>query len=334
MRKSSWIGGHKSSVLSLDVNSEGILASGGEEELCVWDKDGSSQTKLSYPKTDSSKEVNSVCFGVTKPKHLYASCGNKVFGFDLRNQSSILCEYEYNEDEVNQITIHHKEEYLACCDDGGEIKVIELSSGRLFKTLRNKHDNICSTAQFRPIRRWEIVSGGMDFWVVSWDFFSGRALYELNVQGHGGNGSEGAYFVNPPFVHSIHMMGNGRMFASGLGNGDVQLFRYEGKKKFVPHQCLKKHSSSVSQVHFPKFHPNEWLVSAGNDCKIVFWNLNTGTCNGTSGSAHQHKKDTAAACVVSEVEHVSKPNWITSSTLGENIFVADQTNEISVYHVI
>lgn len=334
MRKSSWIGGHKSSVLSLDVNSEGILASGGEEELCVWDKDGSSQTKLSYPKTDSSKEVNSVCFGVTKPKHLYASCGNKVFGFDLRNQSSILCEYEYNEDEVNQITIHHKEEYLACCDDGGEIKVIELSSGRLFKTLRNKHDNICSTVQFRPIRRWEIVSGGMDFWVVSWDFFSGRALYELNVQGHGGNGSEGAYFVNPPFVHSIHMMENGRMFASGLGNGDVQLFRYEGKKKFVPHQCLKKHSSSVSQVHFPKFHPNEWLVSAGNDCKIVFWNLNTGTCNGTSGSAHQHKKDTAAACVVSEVEHVSKPNWITSSTLGENIFVADQTNEISVYHVI
>ena len=124
------------------------------------------------------------------------------------------------------------------------------------------------------------------------------------------------------------------LFLLGIGNGDVQLFRYEGKKKFVPHQCLKKHSSSVSQVHFPKFHPNEWLVSAGNDCKIVFWNLNTGTCNGTSGSAHQHKKDTAAACVVSEVEHVSKPNWITSSTLGENIFVADQTNEISVYHVI
>lgn len=123
-------------------------------------------------------------------------------------------------------------------------------------------------------------------------------------------------------------------FLLGIGNGDVQLFRYEGKKKFFPHQCLKKHTSSVSQVHFPKFHPNEWLVSAGNDCKIVLWNLKTGTYNGTSGSANQHKKDTATASVVSEVEHVSKPNWITSTILGENIFVADQTNEISVYHVV
>lgn len=217
MQKSTWIGGHKSSVLSLDVNREGVLASGGEEELCVWSKDGSSQTKLSYHSVHDSKEVNSVCFCVKNPERLYTSCGNKIFGYDLRNLSSAVCEFEFNEDEINQVVIHDKGSHAAACDDSGEIKVIEVQSGRLFKTLKNKHDNICSAVQFRPNRPWEVVSGGMDFRVVSWDFSSGRALEELNVQELGGESDEGAYLVNPPFVHSIHMAGNGRMFAAALG---------------------------------------------------------------------------------------------------------------------
>lgn len=217
MQKSTWIGGHKTSVLSLDVNKEGILASGGEEELCVWSKDGSSQTKLSYPSLDDSKEINSVCFCVKNPEHLYASCGNKIFSYDLRNLSSTVCEFEFNQDEVNQVVIHDKGKYLAACDDTGEIKVIDVQSGKLFKSLKNKHENICSSVQFRPNRPWEIVSGGMDFRIVSWDYSSGRVLQELNVQELAADSSEGAYFVNPPFVHSIHMAGNGRMFAAGLG---------------------------------------------------------------------------------------------------------------------
>lgn len=217
MQKSTWIGGHKSSVLSLDVNREGILASGGEEELCVWSKDGSSRSKLSYSSADDSKEVNSVSFCVKNPERLYASCENKIFSYDLRNLSSTVCEFEYNEDEVNQIAVHEKGAYVAACDDSGEIKVIEVQSGRLFKSLKNKHDNICSTVQFRPNRPWEIVSGGMDSRVVSWEFSSGRALQELNAQELAEDNSDGAYLVNPPFVHSIHMMANGRMFAAGLG---------------------------------------------------------------------------------------------------------------------
>lgn len=216
MQKRTWIGGHKSSVLSLDVSREGILASGGEEELCVWSKEGAPQTKLSCSSAES-KEVNSVCFCGKNPERLYASCGNKIFGYDLRNLSSTVCEFEFNEEEINQVTIHDRGTYLAACDDSGEVKVVDIQSGRLFKTLKRKHENICSTVQFRLSRPWEIVSGGMDFKVISWDFSSGRSLQELNVQELGEDSQEGAYFVNPPFVHSIHMARNGRKFASGLG---------------------------------------------------------------------------------------------------------------------
>ena len=221
MQKSTWSGGHTSSVLSLDVNREGILASGGEGELCVWSKDGSSQTKISCSshaaQSDDSKEINGVCFCAKNPERLYASCGNKVFGYDLRNPSSTVCEFGFNEDEINQVTIHDKGTFLAACDDSGDIKVVDVQSGRLFKTLHSRNDSICSTVQFRPNRPWEVVSGSMDYRVVSWDFSSGRALQELNVQELGGDSHEGAYFINPPFVHSIHMAGNGRMFAAGLG---------------------------------------------------------------------------------------------------------------------
>ena len=77
------------------------------------------------------------------------------------------------------------------------------------------------------------------------------------------------------------------------------------------------------------------LVSAGNDCRIILWNLRGGSCNGTTSSAAncQETEATSSVCVVHEMEHGSKPNWIASSSLTQNIFVADQTNEISVYQV-
>lgn len=117
------------------------------------------------------------------------------------------------------------------------------------------------------------------------------------------------------------------------GNGNIQLFRFEGKKKFVPDECLRKHSSSVTQVHFPRFHPNDMLVSGGDDSKIVVWNLSSGACNGTSGAKQNHAANASAVSIAHEVEHGSKTNWIASSSLTENIFVADLANDISVYHV-
>lgn len=234
MQKSTWNGGHTSAVLCLDVNREGILASGGEDELCIWSKDGSSRNKLSCSSQSGGldlKDVNSVCFCVKSPERLYTSCGNRIIGYDLRNTSCAVCEFQFNEDEINQVAIHGKGNFLAACDDSGEIKVIDVQSGKLFKSLHSKHDNICSTVQFRPNRPWEIVSGGMDYTIISWDFSSGRALQELNVQELGGDNQEGAYFVNPPLVHSIHMSGNGRMFAAGLGI-NMYLYHYYYIKYF------------------------------------------------------------------------------------------------------
>lgn len=91
----------------------------------------------------------------------------------------------------------------------------------------------------------------------------------------------------------------------------------------------------MSQVHFPTFQGNDLLVSAGNDCRIILWKLNQGLCNGTSGAEHCQGSEAASSTWVShEVKHGSKTNCIASCSLTNNIFVSDQTSEISVYHVI
>lgn len=119
------------------------------------------------------------------------------------------------------------------------------------------------------------------------------------------------------------------IFEYFIGNGAIQLFHFEGKKKFTIDEQLKNHSQGVSQVHFPKFDPNGILISGGNDSKLVLWNLKGRQCNG-----HHNVTEKSPCSVLHEVDHGSKVNWVTSGSLTKKlVFVADQTNNISVYEL-
>lgn len=221
----SWNDGHGEGILSLDVSGSGIVGSGGEDGLCVWTSDGVPITKISPPGTDSS-EVTSVCFCRRNQHRLFVSVGTKIFNYDLRSLDKPVCEFEFNDDEINQLVIHDGGQYLAACDDTGAVKVIDTRQNKLFKTLNRGHSNICSTVQFRPQRPWDLVTGGMDYKVVYWDFSSGRVLQDEDMQ-HGEE--SGAYFLNPPFVHSLHVKEDSRKFAAGLGeNNCLTIYRGGG----------------------------------------------------------------------------------------------------------
>lgn len=212
IKKGALSDGHKESVLSLDINTFGVIASGGEDNrLCVWTADGTPSTKVTSP---NDCEVAGICFSKEKPEQLFFSAGTKIFNYDLRSMTGPLCEYEYNEDEINQIVVQDKGQYLAACDDTGAVKIIDLHQKKLFKTLNRSHANICSSVQFRPNRPWDLVTGGMDFKVVYWDFSTGRVTHEVNVQE---TDDDNKYFINPPFVHSVHVKDNSKDIAVGLG---------------------------------------------------------------------------------------------------------------------
>ena len=222
--------GHTGTVLAVDISSNGLLSSVAEDGRCIlWSSEGEILSNICVNADDGSTTskatsaedppLNTVKFMPNDPDRFFISSGNKVFGFDVRKPSSPSTKFEYNSEEINQISINDKGEYLAACDDDGEIKIIDLQQRRLFKTLLRHHSNICSSVQFRPQKPWQIVSAGLDCNVIHWDFSTGKPRQVFNVNEYlQSRKAPNELFINPPFAHSVSMANDGSMFASGLGN--------------------------------------------------------------------------------------------------------------------
>eukprot|EP00058_Branchiostoma_floridae_P004574 XP_002590062.1 hypothetical protein BRAFLDRAFT_59244 [Branchiostoma floridae] len=331
-QESRFTGGHQDSVLCLACSTDGVLASGGESgELCLWSVEKPSLLHQVSGLPDA--DVTSVCFSVKHPTLL---CAASVHLYDSRDMAKPVHQFNFNSEEINEVTFNEKENFLAACDDSGEIKIIDFEGRKLFKTLRG-HENICSSAKFCPKKTWGMVSGGLDQNVILWDFSRGKKLKISNVQDFASeDASVSAYMCNPPLVHSVDV--SGQTFACGLGNSVIQMFKLEGKKSFRHTGTLEGHSQGVSQVHFPQYQVDDKLVSAGNDGKIIVWDLASNQQSHAAGSSKEAVKDKGAAGtlksqVAQSIDHGSKINWLTSGCVkGKKLlFVADVSPVVTSY---
>lgn len=64
----------------------------------------------------------------------------------LAVQGAVLQRYEYNREEINGIALSASRQFLAAADDAGEVAVIDVRVGALYKRLRGGHANIASGA--------------------------------------------------------------------------------------------------------------------------------------------------------------------------------------------
>ncbi|XP_028405614.1 WD repeat-containing protein 53-like [Dendronephthya gigantea] len=318
--------GHSGTVLALDISTEGVLSSVGEDGRCLlWTPEGQIIQDLNVNKEHGSSPddcpLNSVTFNPSESNNFYISSGTQVLAYDMRKCSSCIVNFDFNVDEINQLCVNDTGQYLAACDDHGEIKVIDIQESRLFKTLARHHDNICSSVQFRHKKSWQLLSAGLDCHIINWDFSSGKPQQLFNINDCVMKNSEEnqTLFINPPFVHSLSVRKDGKTFATGLGNGEIGFFKFQGKK-FECTNKFKAHNSEVSQVYF--FSPDTtacFLVSAGNDGKINIWK-----------ETQTEQKMNYELC--QELVHCSKINWIACSSFKTNsIFVADQSSIVHVY---
>ena len=76
----------------------------------------------------------------------------QVYCFDLRRPEIVLKEFVNNNfqcsEEINQISI--KDHFLAAGDDNGEIKIFDLDTNKIFKTIRSAHSNVDISHFFFP----------------------------------------------------------------------------------------------------------------------------------------------------------------------------------------
>lgn len=217
--------------------------------------------------------IPSIYFLKKRPDLFYVAANESIHLIDRRQFTQPIQTFRHNEQEINQLTVNDKEEFLASADDSGIIKVFNMNTKRVYKTLR-KHTNICSSVAFRPRHVWDLLSAGYDQRLIHYDFSKGRAVCDINIAEVGVDPNTfDHYVVNPPFIHSMSLSSDGNILACGTDNNLVQIF--DASKRTLSYMThLKGHSDAVAQVHFPSF-DDYTLLSGGNDGVINMWKLNT-----------------------------------------------------------
>ncbi|CAN8199496.1 unnamed protein product [Coccothraustes coccothraustes] len=345
-----WSGGHSSSVLCLTVSTEGLVASGAERgELALWDAGGSAVAQLRLPQAE---DVTSVVFSPRRPSTLYTSHGESISVLDVRSLQEPLQRFQVNEEEINCLSVNDTDTFLASADDSGAIKVVDLESKKVSRSLR--HSNICSSVAFRPQRPQSLVSCGLDMQVMLWNLQKVRPLWSTNLQEcemEEESLQSAGQFFNPPLAHSLSVASCGNIFSCGAQDGKVRLFRVTGAR-FEHELEFQAHSLGVSQVLFmPEGYS---LLSGGNDGKVLLWDLssNVGKQQKSPAKSLHRRKGQAAACsrkdgklnkaassehpgVVPKlsIEHGEKVNWLSCAEIkgSRRVLVADQSSSVSAY---
>ncbi|XP_075793314.1 WD repeat-containing protein 53 isoform X1 [Pelodiscus sinensis] len=346
-----WRDGHSSSVLCLNVNKDGLVASGAERgELSMWNEEGIHLEQIQLPRAD---DVTCVVFSPTCPSRLYTSHGETISVLDVRFLKGPAECFHLNEEEINCLSVNETDSVLAAADDSGAIKIVDLENKKVSRSLR-RHSNICSSVAFRPQRPQSLVSCGLDMKVMLWNLQKARPLWTTTLQEteaeEVGQQSAGQFF-NPPLAHSLSVAACGNVFSCGAEDGKIRIFRVTGVK-FEQELGFKAHTLGVSQVLFlPDVY---WLLSGGNDGRVLLWDVGSEAGKQLKSpvkSIHRRKARTSASpkrggepntMVTNEharvlpklsIEHGEKVNWISCTAIKglRRVLVADQSSCISVY---
>lgn len=160
-----WEGGHSASVLCLAAGREGLVASGAERgELALWGREGVPAGRLRL--SPAEDDVAALAFSPRLPHRLYAAHGAAVALLDARALREPVERLRFNEEEIGCLALSDAGALLAAADDSGAVKVVDLESKKVVRSLR--HANICSSVAFRPQRPQSLVSCGLDMQVTWW----------------------------------------------------------------------------------------------------------------------------------------------------------------------
>ncbi|KAE8674243.1 Transducin/WD40 repeat-like superfamily protein isoform 3 [Hibiscus syriacus] len=199
---------------------------------------------------------------------IYVSAGNEL----ADNSRKPLESYNYNKEEIDQVTCNSKSSFLAAADDGGGIKIIDIRQKRISKTLRSGHTSICSSVQFIPWRPWEVITGGLDSKLITWDLSKGPPLKIVDFGlPDMRSGSNAGQCLNPAFVHSIKvpevdMLDKlGKICVVARGDGVIDVIDMESELTTMKPKCYMKSRKGTQSVYKgsdggdPRENGTKWL---------------------------------------------------------------------------
>ncbi|MCJ8744821.1 hypothetical protein PDJAM_G00122990 [Pangasius djambal] len=366
-----WAGGHTAPVLCIGAaaGADGFLASGAEGgEVTVWTQEG---IPLSQLRLSSQDDATCTVFSGTAPGLLYVSHGEMVSILDPRSLNKPVEELkDVGEDEINSLSVSETGASLALADDSGTVRVVDLQTGKVSRTLR-KHTNICSSVAFRPQRPQSLVSAGLDMQVMLWNLQKARPVWTYSLQEaleeEERSQQQAGQLFNPPLAHCVSVASCGNILACAAEDGRVHLARVGAGSRLEQQGVIKAHSQGASQAHFLNFMPHPyWLATGGNDGVVALWDISeepivTGEVKvkvqrrkpknrKSKPQSHEVEEGKRGEEELSEearsidpshtkmalklkFNHEEKVNWVCPALLkGQpSLLVADQSTSLSVY---
>ncbi|NIM15632.1 MAG: NACHT domain-containing protein [Candidatus Aminicenantes bacterium] len=160
-----------------------------------------------------------------------------------------------HKDIIRTVAISKDGRFMVSGSDDKTVKVWDLESGHLIKTLEG-HVHYVLSVFISPDNRW-IASGSSDHTVKLWDLENGHLI--TTFQGH------------KDWVNSVFISPDDRMIVSGSSDQTVKLWDLDSGQLI---KTLEAHNHAVLSVFVS---PNtRRIVSGGDDKTVKVWDLGNG----------------------------------------------------------
>ena len=273
------LSGHKSGIISLfEIDKGNVLHSSSDDgTVRVWDTrcKNTSVRLIRIPGSEGN-----VGFVKRNESLAVVSRGNKLFGYDLRSDSSIIVGkplFSFDstpvDEDINDFDL--SSETIAVPTDDGSVKLISTKSFTEAAQSVTSHENIAAVARLLPSGD-RIVSGGYDCKVSVSKLEKNVLREEKNfvlaslLPPDEDEEETGSQSINPPFVTSMEVCGGAErnQIAVGSGDGSVVVFDlHRGGSKLDTRRIAwggtRVHGTSVSGISWSD--DNESVWSVGND---------------------------------------------------------------------
>ena len=227
-------------VVTADGNGEkNIIFACSDDQIVIYNESNDTRAILYSSNAGTDELCNLKRFFVGENNLIFAANGKFINIFDI-NSNKQLGKFKFCKDTINCIEINQSQNVLACGDDLGEIKLIDLrisnsknkskqasstssslNLGLVLKKNLSQHENICFTLKYNPKNEFQLFSGSFDCSIIEWDtrFPKGTSnkpfvrqinvseVMQLILSSKSEQDSELEYLVSsmtPSFVHSLH----------------------------------------------------------------------------------------------------------------------------------
>ena len=300
---------HNDSINFIELKDDGLIFSCSDEELVFYNMHSSAKQVLHQIDPKKEEEFSYLKYISTgNNEYLFTSNGPILNLFDI-NSLKKIDKFKFFKETINCIEINKTQNLIACCDDSGEIKLLDLrctsdsnnnkkisisSPNLTLKKSLKQHTNICFTLKYNPLNEFELFSGSYDCTIIKWDtrfiktntnkpFADYINISETLASINKDNDPESCLVssMTPSFVHCLNFssLSENNYLMCGIENGLCMLF--DAKTcKYVDHEQMQQFNCALTQIinfdksdnlfNIPEISNRETIVTGGNAKLIEF----------------------------------------------------------------